>query len=397
MSWKDKLRPASYKGARFHIEGHDSDVAGREVQVHEYPGRDVPYPEDMRRKTKNFSFAAYVIGDDYMTVRDQLISACDSEGAGTLVHPYLGSIIAICTGCKLSERADEGRMARLQLTFVEGGTNQFPTSSKDQSFALTQAVEAAHASNRESFANDFSVAGKPAFLAYESVDVISEATNEIDGAVSDQGDGTFARALSKIGNEALTFVQNPSGLANQLGDLVVQAGEAAGAGPDTMQALRPIAQFGTQLASVPLTTATRKVQALNQNAVVSLVTNSAVIEMARNVIDTQFVTTNDAFATRDEIGGYLDTAMDRASEAEDDQLFETLRVLRTATTDYINAQSPRTAQLINTVAPVTEPALVTAYRLYQDAGRADEIATRNGVAHPGFVPGGEMIEVLSNV
>jgi prophage DNA circulation protein len=229
------------------------------------------------------------------------------------------------------------------------------------------------------------------------VDVISEATGEIDGAVSDQGDGTFARALSKIGNEALTFVQNPSGLANQLGDLVVQAGEAAGAGPDTLQALRPIAQFGTQLAAVPLTTATRKVQALNQNAVVSLVTNSAVIEMARNVINTEFTTTDDAFATRDEIGGYLDTAMDRASEAEDDQLFETLRVLRTATTDYINAQSPRTAQVINTVAPLTEPALVTAYRLYQDASRADEIATRNGVAHPGFVPGGETIEVLSNV
>ena len=32
------------------------------------------------------------------------------------------------------------------------------------------------------------------------------------------------------------------------------------------------------------------------------------------------------------------------------------------------------------------PALVLAYDLYEDAARADEIATRNRINHPGFLP-----------
>jgi len=42
------------------------------------------------------------------------------------------------------------------------------------------------------------------------------------------------------------------------------------------------------------------------------------------------------------------------------------------------------------------PAIVLAYRLYGDAERADEIVARNRVRHPGFVPGGQPLEVLSN-
>ena len=49
-------------------------------------------------------------------------------GAGDLVHPYLGSLQVACTGCSLSERTREGRMARFSLSFVEAGANQYPTS-----------------------------------------------------------------------------------------------------------------------------------------------------------------------------------------------------------------------------------------------------------------------------
>ena len=95
MSWKDKLRPASYGGAPFKVQGHSADIAGREVQLHEYPGRDVPYPEDIRRKSKSFTIEAYVLGSDYMVARDRLIAECDRKGPRTLIHPYLGSLSVV--------------------------------------------------------------------------------------------------------------------------------------------------------------------------------------------------------------------------------------------------------------------------------------------------------------
>ena len=51
----------------------------------------------------------------------RLIDACDMAGPGELVHPYLGVRQVYCLACDVSERTDEGRMARVSLTFVDGG------------------------------------------------------------------------------------------------------------------------------------------------------------------------------------------------------------------------------------------------------------------------------------
>lgn len=44
----------------------------------------------------------------------------------------------------------------------------------------------------------------------------------------------------------------------------------------------------------------------------------------------------------------------------------------------------------------TMPALLIAHRVYGDARRADDIVSRNRIAHPGFVSGGQVLEVLKD-
>lgn len=44
----------------------------------------------------------------------------------------------------------------------------------------------------------------------------------------------------------------------------------------------------------------------------------------------------------------------------------------------------------------TLPSLLVAYQIYGDAGRADEIAARNTPRHPGFLVGGNQLEVLAD-
>ena len=83
MTWRDDLRPASFRGIHFFVAA-DSSRFGRRVVVHTYPQRDKPYVEDLGRRSREYQFDAFVIGPNYMEDRDAFIAACEEPGAGEL-------------------------------------------------------------------------------------------------------------------------------------------------------------------------------------------------------------------------------------------------------------------------------------------------------------------------
>ena len=131
MTWRSRLLPASYRGAPFQVASHDSTIAGRRTAVHENPGRDEPYAEDLGRATSQLNLAAYVVGRDYDRARGRLIAACAAPGEGELIHPYLGTYQAICTACSVSERSSEGGIARFELQFVTAVPPRYPERAAD--------------------------------------------------------------------------------------------------------------------------------------------------------------------------------------------------------------------------------------------------------------------------
>lgn len=92
MTWRDDLRPASFRGVHFFVAA-DSSRFGRRVVVHTYPQRDKPYVEDLGRRSREYQFDAFVIGPNYMEDRDAFIAACEEPGAGELIHPKYGSLM----------------------------------------------------------------------------------------------------------------------------------------------------------------------------------------------------------------------------------------------------------------------------------------------------------------
>ncbi len=96
---------------------------------------------------------------------------------------------------------------------------------------------------------------------------------------------------------------------------------------------------------------------------------------------------------RTEVTDRLDTLMESAT---DDESYQALADLRSATAKDITARGADLARVVAYDPPATRPALVIAYDLYEDAGRDAEIVGRNHVRHPGFVPGGQPLEVLSD-
>jgi prophage DNA circulation protein len=93
MSWRDQLRPGSFRGAPFRIQGNDGE-GGRRGALHEFPERDEPWFEDLGRAARRWTIEAIVIGENYLADLDALVAACEEKGPGTLVHPYRGTLWA---------------------------------------------------------------------------------------------------------------------------------------------------------------------------------------------------------------------------------------------------------------------------------------------------------------
>lgn len=135
MSWRDNLRPASFRGVEFHIDERGFRT-GRRIHNHEYPKRDQNYPEDMGRATRRWSVDAYIVGDDYMQRRDALIRACEQPGPGQYSDFWGRSGRAVVEDCDLQEEQREGRMCRFRLTLIDAGGSSGSGAGGPAPFAI---------------------------------------------------------------------------------------------------------------------------------------------------------------------------------------------------------------------------------------------------------------------
>lgn len=127
--WRARLRPASFRGASFHVDAGQR-ASGRRVAPHEYPKRNDPYAEDMGRAARRWSITAYVIGPNYDLLRDLLITALEADGPATLLlpSPYLGEDVqALCGPYSMREERERGGFATFEIDFYEAGTPGFST------------------------------------------------------------------------------------------------------------------------------------------------------------------------------------------------------------------------------------------------------------------------------
>ncbi len=131
-TWRDKRQTASFRGVPFFVDG-DSTPVGRRTQLHEYPQRDKPQVEDMGAKTREVKLTGFVIGDDCLFQRDNLLNALDKPGSGELVHPWFGRMtVTAGDGCEVSHERREGGMVRFELVFIEAGEKGYPKGVKSE-------------------------------------------------------------------------------------------------------------------------------------------------------------------------------------------------------------------------------------------------------------------------
>lgn len=124
--WRDRLRPAQFRGATFHVEV-DTVAGGRRAIVHQYPKRNVPYSEDMGRSARRFAVNGYLIGPNYLLLRDILIAALERNGPGVLRLPFpvfddkAGDNLVMAGDFNIITQRDKGGYCEVEMQFSEYG------------------------------------------------------------------------------------------------------------------------------------------------------------------------------------------------------------------------------------------------------------------------------------
>jgi prophage DNA circulation protein len=401
MTWLDELGrvringkicvAAAFRGAVFFVE--ESELSGgRKGPDHEYPYQDDPYGEDLGRKGRTLSLTGYVIGAEYRAQKKALVDAAEAAGPGELLDPYNGKRTCICRAYSVRETLREGGFAAFSFTFRETPAQQAqPTPTVDFEGAIKTAADEAKAGTKTEFLESYDVENQPAFSLTSLEEGVRKGAQAMDDVYSSVVDdpAAFRRRINNLINDAAALVVSPLDLF----DAIVETAEFVFAPPSIPAALLDAMNRLFPPPAFPYQTATRQKEKVNFLALDQLQRRALTISACRRAAEADFETLEEAEETRVTLAEQLDSQMDASTN---DDTYQALGRLRSRVIRGVPSNPAKQPADLRTLRlHYVEPALVIAYRLYQDPTRELELTARNRIPHPGFVLGGTTIEVAS--
>lgn len=392
--WKDRLGPATFRKVSFFVDVTERS-GGRAVVVHQYPFRnDPPYSEDMGAEGRAFPLEAYVVGHDYLSARDALLTALETEGPGTLVHPTYGTRRVVVKSYRVRESNNEGGMARFSLEFLETSGPAQPANTVDAKAAVTASAAAALSAVQSEFLAAYNKFATVRDGVTSALHAATGAINKVVDTVSSEGQAAaqLARSVANFAGSVNTLAGLPGNLfADQVAMFEDLASSlSASSSVDVTAAILAVYSFDPG-ARPSAPTPARAIDLANFDAAIALTKRIAVLQASRVALVQTFVSFDDAVRTR----AAVIAAIDEQSASASDATYAAFRQLRADLVKAIPGDGNDLPRLLTYTAGVTLPSLVLAYRLYGDLDSEADLVARNKVRNPGFVPGSQELEILS--
>lgn len=392
--WKDKLRPASFRGVRFLVDSVTVE-GGRRGPDHEFPDREEPYAEDSGKEQGKYNFEAYLVGSDYFAAKKKLQQALDKKGPGDLVHPYYGKKRVLARKYSITETSGEGGFVKFSLKFVEAGSLSFPKAGSDRAFLVGLAGKLLGDGAAAALTDAFSVADQAQFVVDSATDKLLAVTAQmesISASITGAADplAEFAFAARNLRASAVDLVLSPVALAQNIADTFSLL-FAAASPEQAYTAGRKFFNFGDNDPTIPTTTATRLQQRANSQALNTYAKTLGVINAATAAVDMTHDSVDEATAVRDVLADQLDALMEATT---DDTVYSALQNLRSEVVNAIPGDNADLALVSTLELHATMPSLALAYELYGNVDDEQDLIDRNRIRHPGFIVGGNTLEVL---
>jgi len=393
MAKRPEMFEASFRGVKFNVTQSEGEIGRRNV-INEYPDRDEAEADDLGRKARSFTLTCFVVGSNYVELRKALEEAFEKAGPGELVHPWRGPMNVTVTSCRPSESIDQLGRQSWSVSFTQTANKSQPTVRPDTVAIVDAASDKAIAATENDFAQVFNVDAMPEFVELDSAAKIGEAL-----------DSTLAIARGMLPDMTIlpAFISNASGILGKVSELMrlptnlasqmtSQIAGILGLGNSPLASFNALKNlFGFSNAASSRSTPSRIQLDNNRIAVANITRRTAIIEAARSSASIPYESQNQALAVRDT----LVLAIEAEQLTASDEVFNALAELRTAVVSDINVRASDIARIISYTPKATLPAVVIAYSLYGDATRDADVINRNNIAHPGYVVGGQSLEVLT--
>ena len=421
MSWKDRLRPASFRGVEFSVLTVESEFGRRQV-THQAALVDVPFSEDLGRASDIFQVEGFIVGEDYDLQRDRLIEAIrDTAGPGRLVHPYQGEKSVVASGFRIREESTAQRMCRFTVSFGEAGELSQPRDVIDGPNVLANRSAQVQAAATDGFLERFDLDGFPQFVRESTMDSLTELSGYLSDPTSflavtyNDAIGVFnkvnglAGGLTEVSADLLAdFQQSVSGFASDLTSLLNSPGDLAGTVVGLLTSIR--GTFGRRSGAIlsgllslfqddsgdienATRTPSRAQVVANKTAIRDLVQQVATAELAVETSVIDFKTLDDALETRDAVADALDI---QSEATTNDEIYGQLAQARAELIQSVPSADQSQARVVTYEPPSTLPAVVVAQTLYDDAAQEAAIVRRNRPRHPGFLEGAKALQVVTD-
>lgn len=370
--------PASFKGVSFYALKGGSEH-GRRGAEGEFPfGEDTAYA-DLGRKIRVYSLTARFAGPTYIEETQALISACESPGPGTLVHPTRGVVNVACRKCEASEDYEEADgVCEVSLEFVEANLGSMSLT------AIAGVVIDTSVSSILGFLGSaWNMAAVP-FYALDSVTatasdalgMAAQALNAATGAAPDQS------VLLALSNVALatgdgTAIQDGPTLAGLLGDTLSTL-DAEGSSPEAQfTALVGLANWASRNSTQPVAAAQTA-----EDALFASIRALCAAYMARAAQEIGKTTMDAALKRIEQIETLLHEEEAGAIAACNNGLHLTLRQLEQGTVPQLFALAYQEPPLVIYSLLGGVPSLVAAHQIYGDARQFGVVEAMNPYALP---------------
>lgn len=413
----------SFRGVPFFVASHQFGT-GRRIAVHEYPGLDDPYNEDLGRISRSVTLEAYLLGDDVKDQKDKLLEAVEKAGSGKLVHPYMGTKNAQCSACQVTESSTEKRRVSLALTFVlDSDVKPAPLVVVDTKAATLLKAATAKTVVAEKFSKSFSLLGATKATLDAAVKLSDSLLKAVeDGRQSMRRASAYVSKVAQVRQNLELLLLTPADFAARIQDLITDVEGAfmpsgvasstrstpyvggattttAAAGTEAqlsrvqLSEAIAMASMGSTVTAVPNPTASeRRIQATNQAALLELFRGTSTFDMGEKLVGAQVSSVEDAGALQEQMAAAFESVL---SSATDPEVYQVTQDAQAAALGYLRETSADLAVVLKYTPTRTVPALALAFEIYGDHTRAPDLVARNGIPHPGFLQGGAQLEILS--
>lgn len=428
------VQAASFRGIPFAVTGSDMG-GGRRMAVHQYPGRDEAWAEDMGRTVRNFRLRGFILDGDIITAagaidgqRSNLITALEKSGEGTLIHPTLGSLTVVVDRFTIGEGNGAQSYSNVEVSFIESGTQTFPSATTSSTSEATAAADELGDASSDAFDTAISAAMDAMGTVEQALAAATSWVAAIESAVVDATAmyrlaaelvGSFGRYSSGANSGVSGRNSSPYASGTAVADLVPIASANREGAKDAAAAFLMAVQSANLSTATDVEDITAKAQAMiaalvdacadpadtirlllsllkhevagvssdTATAINHLVVRLASAALTSAVTEYQPQSADDAAARMTEIGDALYDLMIIAGDAGDDDCFAALRKCRGAVVNDLRTRGVTLAILRTFTFAIPLPSLVLAQSIYTDASRADELVTQVDPRHPLFMPG----------